>query len=154
MSIILSDKEKIKRGTLDNRTSRAARETSRMDNVFAFPILKKIPKPGIPLKDKGIATFKFWCEKLLDAGLLTSITVEEVQNLALIDDMITERILAGKSPSIRSIEIRRQHLLKLESLNVDRAVYTDVKSKSAFSHCGFSNRLRSIADHKAVRYDD
>lgn len=147
----LSDDEKRRRGTLDARYSEDARARERMSTVLAFPVLKEIPKPSFPLKEKGEEQFKFWCERLLDAGLLTRITVGEIENLALVADKIQYALDRRKQPSAQDINLRRLALVKLESLNVDTTFFAAAKNKSAFAQNGFPGRLRSPEEHQARR---
>lgn len=146
-----SDQEKIALGKLDKRWSDDARAKDRMNKVLAFPVLKSIPEPSFPLLDKGKQTFQFWCEKLLDAGLLTRITVGEIENLALLDDKIQRSLNKGNSPGINELGLRRSHLAKLESLNVDTTFFAAAKNKSTFAQNGFPGRLRTPAEHQAIR---
>jgi hypothetical protein len=147
----LSDQEKIRRGTLDDRSSEGARAKERMNTVLAFPALKQVPKPTFLLREKGREQFDFWCRKLLDAGLLTRITVGEIENLALVADKIQSALDQGKNPSGQDINLRRLLLTKLESLNVDTSFFAAAKNKSAFAQNGFPSRLRSPAEHQARR---
>ena len=147
-----SDEAKLSAGKqIDPRYSDEARAKDRMATVLAFPVLKKIPKSEFPLGKKGTETFKYWCERILDAGLLTKITVGEVETLALIDDKIDRQLSDNKSPSAQDLDLRRKSLAKLETLNVSTGYYANETQKSEFAENGFPNRLRTRAQHKAKR---
>lgn len=147
----MTDEEKVKRGTLDKRYSDEARGKATMNKVLAFPVLREIPDPTFPLREKGEKVFKFWCHKLLDAGLLTQITAGDVETFALNEDKIQGRIDVGKELSDRTLEVRRICLQKLEALNVDTTIHAGAKNKSAFAKNGFPNRLLASAEHTAKR---
>lgn len=147
-----SDAEKLAKGTFDKRYSQEERNRQTVNKVLAFPVLKEIPKPGFPLsEEKGLGTFKYWAEKLLDAGLLTHITVGYIENLALLDDKLHKAAASPKGVSTKDLDQRRHMLAKLEALDVDTTLFAAAKNKSSFAQNGFPSRLRSPAEHQARR---
>lgn len=145
----LTDEEKLRRGTLDARTSEAGRARREVAKVLAFPVLRKVPKPSFPLGERGRQSFDYWTRRLHDAELLTAVSLGKIENLALADDEISAKIAGGKSVPVRLMEKRDQSLNWLQSLNVDGSVISGETKKSAFASHGFPNRLRTPAEHRA-----
>lgn len=145
----LSDDEKRARGTFQSNTSADAYGRREVSKVLQFPVLREIPKPTFHLGDRGMETFNFWARKLLDAGMLTRLTLDKIEGLALADDKLAARLKAGREISDATLNARLQYLKYLEGLNVDTAVVAGQTKKSAFATNGFPNRLRSPAEHRA-----
>jgi hypothetical protein len=151
MPRLLTDEEKLARGTLDERTSEAARGKREIGKILKFPVLREIPEPKFVLTPVGRKTFDFWAKKLMEAGLLTESSIGYIENLALADDSITAAIAKGKSPAYTLLETRRKNLQWLETLNVDTSVAAGQTQKGTFASHGFANRLQLPADHRARR---
>lgn len=151
MSGALTDAEKLARGTLDQRTSEAARGQREVAKVLKFPVLREIPEPSFQFNSHGKKTYDFWASKLRDAGLLTRVSLDQIENLALTDDSIAAAIAKRGRPAINLIEARRKALQWLETLNVDTTVFAGEAQKGTFASHGFPSRLRTPADHMARR---
>lgn len=145
----LSDNEKRLRGTFQANTSADAYGRKEVAKVLQFPVLREIPLPSFPLGGKGTETYNFWARKLLDSGLLTRLTLDKVEGLAMADDKLAARLKAGREISDATLNARLQYLKYLEGLNVDTSVVAGQTKKSAFATNGFPSRLRSPAEHRA-----
>lgn len=145
----LPDEEKIRRGTYREDTSEAARARSAAAKVLKFPVLREMPEPRFSLGQVGRKTFDFWARKLLEAGLLTEISLAHVEGLAIADEQIEARISQGREVSNSSLLARSKYLQHLEALNVDTSFHANQAKKSEFASHGFPNRLRTPAEHRA-----
>lgn len=136
-----SDAEKSK---VDARYSDAARRERALErNVLAFPTLREIPEPDLPLREFGRKIYDQWTRRLLDAGMLTVTTVAIVERMAVAKDAIEKRLSEGKDPSGKFLEILRGAQLELKALNVDQPLGPDAGKPNKFSVNGFPARLRS-----------
>ena len=149
----LSDEEKKRRGTFREEQSDTARKTAAVSNVLAFPVITDIPRCEFPLPENGagMRTFNSWCRDLIDAGLLTKISVGYITNLALADHKIESCLTTGKNIPDRLSIVRQSALSKLELLNVDKNIVTGQTKKGVFGKNGFPARLRVPAAHRARR---
>ncbi|MCW5697359.1 MAG: hypothetical protein KIS96_11595 [Bauldia sp.] len=137
-----SDEQKRQRngGRIDGRFTEEARAMREVDKVVAFPKLREVPEPTVPLGTNGRKTFDFWTRRLLEVGLLTAVSIGYVENLALADDKIHERRAAGKEVPDKTLELRRSMLLKLEALNVDQNLVPNPEKTNKFARNGFPGR--------------
>lgn len=149
----LPDAEKIRRGTFCENRSDNTRRTTAVGNVLTFPTITQIPKCKFPLPEDGlgIQTYNRWCQNLIDAGLLTEVSLGFVESLAIADHTIDISIRQGKAPPGRATNDRNRALAKLELLNVDKGIVKGQTKKGAFGKNGFPARLRLFAAHRAHR---
>lgn len=148
-----TDAQKIADGTFKQSRSETARKTAAVSNVLAFPVINDIPRCDFPLPEDsvGMRTFNSWCRDLIDAGLLTKVSLGYVTNLALADHKIEVCLLAGKNVPDRLSIVRQSALMKLEALNVDKDLVSGQTKKGIFGKNGFPARLRLPASHHARR---
>ena len=147
----ITDEEKRKKGTFDKRFSKETKAQEQVATILTFPAMSEIPKSSFPLNAGGKRTFEYYTKALKDRGLLTKVSFEKVDTLALIDHVIHKRMNAGKEPAIQSLDKRRILLTWLEGLNVNESVISGQTKKSAFASFGFPNRLQTPEAHMARR---
>lgn len=149
----LSDAEKKRRGTFKPEKSEEARARKAVDNVMAFPVLDEVPRCRWPLKPNGLGlqSYTSWCRRLINAGLLTDVSLGYVEQFAIAEDKIEKRLDGGLDVPDKAMEVRRSALMKLEALNVDTSLVPNQAQKGAFGKNGFAGRLRDPADHRARR---
>lgn len=144
-----TDEDKKARGTFQSNRGAEAMARQKVSKVLQFPVLREMPESSFPLGESGRKTFEFWARKLLEAGLLTEVTLRQVEGLAVADQKIADRLAKGREVSDATIETRRKVLHYLEGLNVDTSFFANQTKKSAFASNGFPNRLRTPAEHRA-----
>lgn len=149
----LSDEEKKRRGTFREEQSDNSRRVSAVGNVLAFPTLTNVPPCSFPLPEngKGMHTYNSWCRDLIEAGLLTKVSLAFIEQLAIADHTIEQAILSGKTPPGRATNDRGTALRRLELLNVDQNLVAGQTKKGVFGKNGFPARLRLSAQHRARR---
>lgn len=146
-----SDAEKRLRGTYrDNTHSETNRAKRAISNVLSFPQMKTIPDPTVPLIEgsPGWKSYFKWCDLLLQSNLLTAVSVAHVEQLATADQKLHDTAAKGKLASDKTLEIRRGILLKLDALNVDRALVPDQGKENKFARNGFPARLGKPANNR------
>ena len=137
------DSYKKANGTLQARWTEETRAKRAIGRVLTFPQMKAIPDPTVPLPEGGPGwkSYYKWCDLLLQSNLLTAVSVAHVEQLALADQKMYDAAAAGKMVPDRTLEVRRSILLKLDALNVDRALVPDQGKQNKFARNGFPARL-------------
>lgn len=148
-----SDEQKKAKGTFKPSQSDEARRTVAVSNVLVFPAIPSIPKCSLPIPEDGagMRAYNSTCQDLLNAGLLTKITLRLAENLALVEHNIESSLLAGKKVTGRDLTVRASVVSKLEMLNVDQNIVAGQTKKGTFGTNGFAGRLRGPSDHRAKR---
>lgn len=141
----LSDEEKIRRGTLDPRTSEEERDRASLEKVLAFPTFHEIPDPTIPLNEIGRKTYDKWARDLFNAGRLTQITQLSIENLALADQTIAACAKSGKAVPGSIITQRNRAAGELKVINVDPSLTPKRPDENKFSRNGFPARRQSAS---------
>lgn len=149
----LSDAEKKARGTFKPGESENSRATAAVSNVLAFPVFSQIPPCSLPFREhsKGLRVYTEWCQDLVDAGLLTKVSLKWVEQLAIAEEKIDACIRLSKNVPDRAMEHRATALRHLERLNVDKSLVEGQAKTGAFRKNGFPSRLRLPAAHRARR---
>lgn len=79
--------------------------------ILAFPALRTIPEPELPLKDQAYEKYRELAKRLLDAGKLNSYTRSLCEQIALVHHQNYKRVAAGGLPTGTAVD-RMNKLMK------------------------------------------
>lgn len=137
----LSDAEKIARGTFAPSRSEAVYEARAAAKVLAFPRLKEIPDPDLPLDVNGKKKYDELTRALFDADKLTVVTKMHAEQAAVLHQEIYRR-MAASSPVPATLSDKLQRALSALKIAEDAHIIAGAgQKKNRFAGTGFSTRL-------------
>ncbi|MGL4638067.1 MAG: hypothetical protein ACRCWF_18960 [Beijerinckiaceae bacterium] len=131
--IRLSDEEKKRRGTFDERYSEAAsveRAQQKVVSLFGGEVLSEIPAPPDGLSKIAQDEYWKWTRMLHTAGRLSELWLAKIQTYAISRHSIVSKLAEGKMPPDGALRRCDVFLKELGALNVDQPqIGSDVGSK-------------------------
>lgn len=135
----ISDAEKKAKGTFRvDRTEEAYAEKAGA-KVLAFPTLRQIPDPQLPLNEIGLAKYQELARLLFDAQKLTAITRDAAEAAAVQWQGMHKSLSEGKDiPAHRYLAFERA--MKIINVANNAPQIGGVPQRSRFAQCGFAHR--------------
>lgn len=138
----LTDEEKRKRGTTDQRYTEEARLERAAAKIVTGVFLPKVPDPSLPLNEIGKAKYVEFATLLLESGKLTKIVAEDCERYAVMYQQVHAKLAEGKN-------VPQQLLNAMDSLARRLKIAEDAPSianpadKRRFEGVGFANKRTS-----------
>lgn len=114
--------------------------------LLAFPTLREIPEPSVPLTGHALAFYQRWVKQLFETHRLTLFTQDRLEGAAMLQMAIMEKMDAGKAPAANAVRGRDQ-IMKELGLASDRTIAAPKEAGGTrYSNAGFAHGRARIRD--------